>query len=106
MIYVEFDWDTDIYNDRQIVNERLALVSDRLPAGVKPQLAPISSIMGQILIVGMYVGEATQRSGIRERESADRGRQTGGRSKEVRICRRPPRWNCARWQIGLSASVC
>ena len=54
VIYVEFDWNTNIYNDRQIVNERLALVADRLPAGVTPQLAPISSIMGQILIVGMY----------------------------------------------------
>ncbi len=57
VIYVEFDWDTDIYNDRQIVNERMALVSEQLPKGVTPQLAPISSIMGQILVVGMYVGE-------------------------------------------------
>jgi CzcA family heavy metal efflux pump len=54
VIYVEFGWGTDIFNDRQVVNERLAVVAGQLPDGVKPQLAPISSIMGQIQIVGMY----------------------------------------------------
>ena len=40
---------------RQIVAERLALASDQLPEDVKPHLAPISSIMGQILMIGMFV---------------------------------------------------
>lgn len=54
VIYVEFGWNTNIYVARQVVNERIAVVRDRLPETVKPELAPISSIMGQIVMVGMY----------------------------------------------------
>ena len=54
IVYVEFDWGTNIYTARQIVTEKIALAADRMPKGVKPQLAPVSSIMGQIMVIGMF----------------------------------------------------
>ncbi|MCI0456226.1 MAG: efflux RND transporter permease subunit [Gemmataceae bacterium] len=54
VVYVEFDWGTNIYLARQTVQERLTSVLGTLPPEVQPQMAPISSIMGQIMLVGMY----------------------------------------------------
>ena len=54
VVWVEFDWDTDIYLARQIVSEKLATVADDLPDNVgKPTLGPQSSILGEVLIVGL-----------------------------------------------------
>ena len=54
VIYVEFNWDTQVRAARQTVQERLSTLTGILPDGIRPQMTPTSSIMGQIVIAGMY----------------------------------------------------
>ncbi len=53
VVFVEFGWETEIFRNRQIVQEKLAAAKPQLPPGIEPAMAPISSIMGQILQIGI-----------------------------------------------------
>lgn len=68
VVTVEFGWSVEIYRARQQVAERLATVKEQLPPGVTPQMGPISSIMGEILLIALHSDTA---SPMQVRELAD-----------------------------------
>ena len=65
IVWVEFDWGTDIYRARQIVSEKIATVMDALPQNVgTPTLGPQSSILGEVLFVGLTINEKSHSEGL------------------------------------------
>ena len=70
VINVEFDWGSDIYRSRQIVNERLSMARNQLPGNVQPRLGPLSSLLGQVMLIGMW-SDSDSTDPLDLREEAD-----------------------------------
>lgn len=103
VVWVEFDWDTDVYLARQIVAEKLVTVSESLPAGVSaPVMGPQSSILGEVLIIGLTsdktsmldlrtIAEWNLRPRLLSVEGVAQVSVIGGDMKEYQICLDPTR---------------
>ncbi|GMU91237.1 MAG: multidrug transporter AcrB [Candidatus Hydrogenedentota bacterium] len=101
VIWVEFDWGTSIYEARQIVNEKLALV-DLPPEASRPILAPISSIMGEIMFIALTsdrhsktelrtLAETTIRRRLLSVAGVSQVTATGGDEKQYQVVLSPSR---------------
>src|SRR5262249_615942 len=104
VIWVEFDWGSDISADRLVVNEKLQLARERLPREARPVMAPISSIMGEIMFLVLRsrdgttspkdvrtLGEFTIRNRLLAVEGVSQVTVMGGVLKQYQILTSPTR---------------
>ncbi len=113
IVWVEFAWQTSLLENRQRVTERLATLESQLPAGIVPTMGPITSIMGEVMLVGLVSKDgSTSPIELRSRADFEVSRRLqavpgvaqviaiGGGKKTLRVALRPER--LARYDVTLA----
>ncbi len=116
-VWVEFDWGTDIFRARQIVSEKMVTLAGEMPSGIQPVLAPQSSVMGEILFVGLQsdstsmmdlrtLAEWTVRPVILATGGVSQVTIIGGEYKQYQVLANPQLMKYYKVPMSELASVC
>lgn len=97
VIYIEFGWETEIRAARQTVAERLSTIAGDLPKGINPEMTPPSSIMGQIVIAGMYRQQGPKQGQLAPVQKSDLMAELSS-DRNVLVWKPTDRHNPASWQ--------
>ena len=105
VIYIEFDWSTKIQTARQNVQERINSIARELPEGIAPQMTPQSSIMGQIVIAGLYRRPGPDGGMISQISNTDLVAEWNQENDQIKVWQPESRRATSTWKPVESATV-
>jgi CzcA family heavy metal efflux pump len=116
-VWIEFDWETDIFQARQIVSEKIATLASIMPQGIQPILAPQSSVMGEIFFIGLQsdstdamnlriLAEWVIKPAILATGGVSQVTIIGGDYKQYQVLADPARMNYYKVSLNQLAAIC